>query len=122
MARNRPVRQPALSADPVQYAVKLQEQRVGTVPEEREPLRVEDHAVELVPMKDQELSSVGGLVDRLVDELDAAEVEADIAAERFVMVAGHVDDSGAVLGLLQHAADDVVVPRRPVPALPQLPS
>jgi hypothetical protein len=61
-------------------------------------------------------------VNRLGHQLDAAEIEPDITAEGLVMVAGYVDDARAVLCLFEDAAHDIVVARRPVPALPQLPA
>ena len=60
-------------------------------------------------------------MDRFWHQLDAAQVQADIAPECFVMVARDVNDASAVLRLLEHAADYVVVSRRPVPSFAQLP-
>ena len=45
-----------------------------------------------------------------------------MVAHRFVMVARNIDHAGAALGLLENAADHVVVAGRPMPSLAQLPS
>src|SRR5205823_4052611 len=52
VSSERPIRQPALAADPVEDAVELKQQRVGIVAQEGEPLGVEHHAVEFVTVED----------------------------------------------------------------------
>ena len=52
---------------------------------------------------------------------DAAEVDADIVARGFVVIARHVDDLRALAHLAQHLLDHIVVQLVPVPAAPQLP-
>jgi hypothetical protein len=120
--RQRPIRQAALAPDPVEHPVELQQQDVCAVAKEGEPFGIEHDAVELVAVDHQQCPAVGGLVDRLVGKFDAAEIEPDIIAERFVMVARHIDDARPVLGFLENAAHHVVMTRRPVPALAQLPA
>ena len=92
------------------------------VAKEGEPSRIEDDAVEFVAMDDQQTASIGGLVNSLGFQLDAAEVQSGIIAEGLVMIARDVDDPRSVLRLLEHAADDVVVAWRPVPAFAELPA
>ena len=79
-------------------------------------------AVKLVAVKHQQFATVGSLVNRFRQQLDAAEVQTHIVTEDFVVIARHIDDAGAVLGLLEHTAHHVVVSRRPVPAFAQLPA
>src|SRR6266568_7063088 len=74
---NRPIRQTALAAHPIQDTVELEQQSVGIVAEQREPLGVENDAVEFVAVQHQQTLSIGGLVHRLENQLDTAEVKAD---------------------------------------------
>ena len=68
-----------------------------------------DDGVELVAMDDQEGAAVGGLVQIAVGDLDAAEMRALEGAQELVMVAGDVDDAGALAALAQQFLDDVIV-------------
>ena len=55
-------------------------------------------------------------MDRVADDLDAAERQADELAGELVMVARHEDHPRAAAHLAQQFLDDVVVRLRPVPA------
>src|SRR3546814_3842992 len=53
---------------------------------------------------------------RLAPDLHTAEVEACELPQHLVVIAGDVDDMGAVLGPLHHTANDGIVPLWPVVA------
>src|SRR3546814_3874829 len=53
---------------------------------------------------------------RLAPDLHTAEVEACELPQHLVVIAGDVDDMGAVLGPLHHTANDGIVPLWPVEA------
>ena len=74
-----------------------------------EPFGAGDHAVEPVAMQHQKLPAVGGFVDRFVHDLDAGDHAAAIAAEDFVVIAGHIDHARAGIDLAQQAFDHPVV-------------
>ena len=67
--------------------------------------------VEFVAMQDQQFAPIGGDVDHLAADLDAAEIEAGELAEHLVMIARNVDDARAALGALHDAPDDVIMRR-----------
>lgn len=73
-------------------------------------------------MQDQHTLAFGGDVHQFIADLDAAEIEVDELADHFIVVAGHEDDIGALLGLLQDRLHHVVVALVPVPATLQLPA
>jgi len=66
--------------------------------------------------------AVGGLQRRRLADLDAAEMGAVEAAQELVVVAGHVDDAGALARLAQQLLNHVVVGLRPVPGRAQPPA
>ena len=55
----------------------------------------------------------------VVDDVDAAEVVADVAARELVVVAGNEDDARKLARLAQQLLDDVVVRLQPEPAAAQ---
>ena len=61
-------------------------------------------------------------MDRVLDDLDAAEMRSVIGPQEFVVVAGHVNDCRALARLAQHFLDEVVMRLRPVPARLQRPA
>ena len=95
---------------------------IGPVAEEGEPARVAHDDVELVAVDDEHGLAVGGLVQRVVDDFDAAEIEAGVIAREFVVIARHIDDARALARLAQQLLDDVIVRLRPVPAALQPPA
>ncbi len=77
--------------------------------------------VELVAVDDQIALAVGGGVDRLPPDLDAAEGQAEELARELVVVAGHEHHARAAPHLAQKLLHDVVMRLRPVPARTQPP-
>ena len=61
-------------------------------------------------------------MDGVLDHLDAAEMGAVIVAQEFVVIAGQVDEAGALARLAQKLLHHVVVRLRPIPARAQLPA
>lgn len=61
-------------------------------------------------------------MQRVVHQVDAAELEIDPAAQPFVVVARNVEDLGALARLAQDFLDYVVVALRPIPAFAQAPT
>ena len=61
-------------------------------------------------------------MDRPVDELDLAEIGAEILAQELVMIARQHHHAGAALGLLHQQLDELVVDRRPVPGAGEAPA
>ena len=55
-------------------------------------------------------------MDGVFHDVDAAEMGAVIVPQELVVIAGHVDDLGALARLAQHLLHEVVVRLRPVPA------
>ena len=95
---------------------------VGLVAEQREPTRLRHHQVEDVAMNDQIAAAVGAGMHGVLDHLDAAEMGAVVVAQEFVVIAGHVDDAGALARLAQQLLHHVVVSLRPVPVRAQRPA
>ena len=87
-----------------------------------EPAGVAHHHVELVAVHDKKGLAVGGRVQHVVFDLDAAELHADEIAGEFVVVAGHEHDAGALAHLAQQFLHHVIVGLRPVPAALQPPA
>jgi hypothetical protein len=95
---------------------------VGIVAQEGEPLGVAHDGVELVAVDDQKAAAVGGLVHRLVLDLHAAEADRHVVAQGLVVVAGNVDDVGALARLAQDLLDHIVMALRPIPGFLQAPA
>ena len=71
----------------------------------------------MVAMHDQITLRPSALVwMALLGDLDAAEMRAVIAAQEFVVIAGHVDDARSLAALAQELLHHVVMGLRPVPA------
>lgn len=66
-------------------------------------------------MHDEKSLAVGGYVDRLAQDGNAAEAMRGKVAKAFVVVAGNVNDARPFARLAQHLLDDVVVFLPPVP-------
>ena len=66
--------------------------------------------------------AVGGLMQRVVDDFYAAEIEPGVIAREFVVIARHIDDAAALARTAQEFLHHVVVRLGPVPAAPQLPA
>ena len=119
--RERPVREAERAAEEVHVAIELQHRRVRAIAQRFEQRARLDDAVELVAVQDQQATAIGGLVNRLAQDLDVAEHHAVVVAEQVVVIARDVDDARAVLGLAEDRADDVVVGLRPEERLAQAP-
>ena len=120
--RERPVAEPELAARPVEGGVDAQRRVVGPVAQDREPLGVAHDAVELIAVDHQQLLAVGLDVDRLLLDAHVAEGELTVLPRRLVVVAGDVDDVGALARLAQDLLHHVVVRLRPVPPALQAPA
>ena len=72
-------------------------------------------------MHDEKAAPVRRFVQCLEADLDVAEHQPVVIAERPVVIAGNVDDPRAVLGLAENRADDVVMRLRPVETARQAP-
>ena len=68
------------------------------------------------------MPAVGGLLHRVFDDVDAAEIAAEVAACELVKVARHGDHVCAFAGFAQRLLQDVVAGLRPVPLPSQLPA
>ena len=117
----RPIRQAKAAAAAVQQPVRRHQQRVGAVPNMREPAVREGDRVELVAVEHQQAAPVRRFVHGVAADRDAAEIEPAELAEHLVVVAGDEDHPRAAAGTLQQPPDDVVVRRRPEEAPPQSP-
>ena len=118
----RPVGQAEASAQRIEMVVETQRQGVEPIAEVGEPLGVLHDAVEQVAMDHQQSQAERGAMYLLAANRDAAECEVEKMTGGFVVVAGDVDDLGALARLAQDLLHDVVVRLLPVPAAPQLPA
>jgi hypothetical protein len=120
--RQRPIRKAEPAANRVEVAIDQDGEIVSGIAQEREPARVFDHHVEHVAVHDQIAAAVGTFVDRRFHHLDAAEMRAVIIAQELIVVAGQIDETGALAGLAQKLLYHVIMRLRPIPALAQLPT
>lgn len=95
---------------------------VGAVAEHREPWRVVGAAVERVAVNHQEPPALLGDMRGFAHQAHSAKVHVDIVAQRFVMVAGNVDDLGSFTRLAEQLLNDVVVALIPIDRLAQPPA
>jgi hypothetical protein len=122
VARQAPVRQAQTLSHAVEPSVGLERELIGLVAQVSHPLRVLDHAVEQITVRDPQLPTVGSEVDAIVHHVDAAEAVRHVAPRELVVVAGHEDDMRALARLAQQLLHHVVVRLRPVPAALELPA
>src|SRR5665648_1129847 len=101
--------------------VEPERHRVAPVPKEGEPLGVADDHVELVAMHDEIAPAVRADVNRLALDGDAAELRAAIIPHGLVVVAGNVNELGALAHFAQEFLQHVVMGLRPVDAAPDAP-
>jgi hypothetical protein len=95
---------------------------VSLAAEQREPARLRDYQIEMVAVNDQIAPAVRAQMDRVLDNLDAAEMRAVIIAQEFVVIARHIDDARAFARLAQKFLHHVVVALRPAPSGLELPA
>ena len=99
--RERPISEPEHAADVVEDAVDEDRRVVGLVAEQREPARLRHDQVEDVAVHHQVAPPVGAFVNCVLDDFDAAEMRAVIAAQEFVVVSRDVDYTRAFARLPQ---------------------
>ncbi len=95
---------------------------VGLVTQQREPARLRHHEIEDVTVNDQIAAAIETFVDRVFHDLDAAEVRAVVAAQKFIVIAGNVDQPRTLARLPQQFLHDVVVRLRPIPGRTKRPA
>src|SRR5262249_30456448 len=71
---------------------------------------------------DEVAAAVRAGMDSVLDDIDAAEMRTVILTQEFVVIAGDVDDLGALARLAQHLLHQIVVRLRPVPVRLQRPA
>ena len=76
----------------------------------------------MVAMHHQIAFGLGADMDGALHHLDPAEMGAVITAQEFVVIAGNVNDAGALARLAQQLLHHVVVRLRPIPARFQRPA
>ena len=111
----RPVRRAQNAAARVENAVGRQGELVSLVTQQREPARLRHDQVENISVDHQVAAPVGAFVNRVLDDLDAAEMRAVVAAQEFVVIAGDVNYSRALACLPQQLLHHIVVGLRPIP-------
>jgi hypothetical protein len=99
-----------------------QQKRIGPIAQSREPGDIADDHVEPVAMHDKQATAVGGLMNHLLGDLDAAIGGADEVAQELVVIAWKIDDPGALPRLAEKLLQHVVVALRPEPGPPQSPA
>ena len=80
-----------------------------------EPFGVRDNHIELVAMKNKELLVIRCDVNRTVDNVDIAEIQASVIAQEFVMITGQINQSCALADLAQQLLHHIILGLRPVP-------
>lgn len=120
--RERPVGSSELAPDVAEERIRIQRQRVGCVAEVSEPLRVHYDAVELITMDDEKTLAVSSGVHKMRHYLYATGMQPKVVAEKFVVIAGHVDDPRTLANFAQQLLHHVVVCLRPEPAFAQAPA
>ena len=73
-------------------------------------------------MQDQQPAAIRQRVYSIALDCDVTELMIDKPSREFVMIAGDIDDIGAVTGLLQDFLHNIVVRLRPIPRTLQSPS
>ena len=81
----------------------------------REPVGIAHNTVELVTVKNKQIAPVSCAVNDFITDIDACEVEAGIIPERFIMVAGDVNDIRPMTHLVQDFLNHGVVTVVPKP-------
>ena len=87
-----------------------------------EPARVLHHEVEDIAVDHEITPPVDAGMNGVFHHVDAAEMGAVIVPQEFVVIAGDIDDLGALARLAQHFLHEVVVRLRPVPVGLQRPA
>ena len=90
---------PKHSPHGIEDAVGGKRELVGFVAEQREPARLRHHQIENVAVNDQITPAVDAVMDGVLHDFDAAEMRAVVASQKFVVIAGDIDDPGTLAGL-----------------------
>ena len=106
----------------VEPAVEHQAELVGVITQKRQPAVAAGNHIKLIAVNDQQSTSILTLMHRLIDQLDIAQQQGRVAAQKLVVVTGYVHHPGATLAHGQHAAQHVGMGLRPVDALAQAPA
>ena len=112
----------AAEGEVAEVAEVAEDAEIAEVADMGEPAMRQRNRVELVTVQDQQAAAIGGLVDRLAADGNAAEIHAGELAEDLVVIAGDVNDAGTPLGALQQPPDHVVMRSGPVEFLLQPPA
>ena len=127
-SRQRPIGQAETLAQREQRIVEAQRHAIGPVADMGEPFGIGDHPVEAIAMQHPKPLAVGAVMDGLMDDLDAAELDPtedlapSIIAGKLIVIAGHEDDAGAGIDLAQDFGHHLVLCFGPVPAALELPA
>ena len=120
--RQRPIGHAEPAPEEVDDAIHPDCEIISLVAEMGEPARVLHHEIEDIAVNDEIFPAVDADMNGVFHHIDAAEMGAVIVAQEFVVIAGNVDDLGALARLAQHFLHEVVVRLRPVPAGLQRPA
>jgi len=104
------------AADQRQQHVRPDQQVVGNVAEHGDPAMMARDLVEFVTMQQQEASPVGQRMHVFAADLDVAEGDVEIIAQRFVVVTGNEHHPLAMPRPTQDLLDHSVLRRRPCDA------
>ena len=118
----RPVAEAEHAAEAVEIQVEIQDPVVDVGPEFFEQMVEMGEAIRLVTVDDEIFFTVGGGVDGLAGEEDAAEAHADKVLDEFVVIAADVDDLGLLAAFAEKFLDERVVVIAPEPAELQFPA
>ncbi|MBA7680558.1 hypothetical protein ES703_88878 [subsurface metagenome] len=120
--RQRPVGHTEHAAEEVDEAIHLDREVIGLVAEMGEPARILHHEVEDIAVDHEVALAVDAGMDGVLHHIDTAEMRAVIFAQELVVIAGHVNDLGALARLAQQLLHEVIVGLRPVPVRLQRPA
>ena len=81
----------------------------------REPFDVVHHNIKFVAMQNEQSLTIGGFVDRFLENFHATKVHAHIIAEKFVMIARHIDHPRALPDFAHEFLHHIIMRLRPVP-------
>src|SRR5690606_33706516 len=97
-----PILEAKATAHPIDDAIDAQGGVVGSMAHMREPSGVHDRDVELIAMDNEKGLAGGRGVDGAIDQLDLAEIGAEIFAQEFVVIARKIDDARASLSFVEN--------------------
>ena len=112
-----PVSKSQPMADPVESAVEVQHKIIQSITQEAEPRCDPCDAIKQVSVCDQVMTSVQAYVFGLIDHFYHAKSYAVGYewSEKLVMIASHIDHTGATLGMTQHSTYHIGMALFPTP-------